>query len=60
MRKDLREAVGLGSPPAIFTTNSSESVNAVLKKKVDYKQHEWPRFNEHLKEVVEGQRDEVI
>ena len=33
MRRDLREAAGLGSPPAIFTTNPSELVNAVLKKK---------------------------
>ena len=60
MRRDLREAAGLGSPPTIFTTNPSESLNAVLKKKVDYKQHEWPKFNEHLKQLVEGQRDEVI
>ena len=60
MRRDLREAAGLGSPLAIFTTNPGESVNAVLKKKVDYKQHEWPKFNEHLKELVEGQRNEMI
>ena len=60
MRRDLREAAGLGFPPTIFTTNASKSVNAVLKKKVDYKQHQWPKFNDHLKQVVEGQRDEVI
>ena len=60
LRKDLREAAGLGSPPAIFTTNSSESINAMLKSKVNYKQHEWPQFNEQLKQLVEGQRDEVI
>ena len=28
--KDLRTAAGLGSPPAMFTTNGSESINAVL------------------------------
>ena len=60
MRRDLREAAGLGSPPTIFTTNRSESVNAMLKKKVDYKQHEWPKFNEHLKQLKQEQRDEVI
>ena len=60
MRKDLREAAGLSSPPTIFTTNPSESINAVLKKKVDYKRHEWPKFNEHLKQLIEGQREEVI
>ena len=27
MRKDVREAAGLGSPPEIFTTNRSESIN---------------------------------
>ncbi|MCG8621954.1 MAG: hypothetical protein MJE68_08180, partial [Proteobacteria bacterium] len=59
MRRDIREAAWLGSP-AIFTTNPSESVNAMVKKKVDYKQHEWPKFNDHLKQLVEGQRDEVI
>lgn len=37
MRRDIREAAWLGSPPAIFTTNPSESVNAMVKKKVDYK-----------------------
>ena len=37
--RDLREAAGLGSP-TIFTTNPRESLNAILKKKVDYKQHE--------------------
>ena len=35
MRKDLREVAGLGCPPAIFTTNPSESINAVVKRKVD-------------------------
>jgi hypothetical protein len=60
MRRDIREAVGLGSPPLMFTTNCSESVNAALKRKVNYKEHEWPDFNEHLKELVQAQREEVI
>ena len=37
MLKDVRIAVGLGYPPDIFTTNASESLNAALKKKVNYK-----------------------
>ena len=60
MRCGLREAAGLGSPPAIFTTNSSESLNSCLKRKVDFKQHEWPEFNKLMKEFVLNQRDEVI
>ena len=35
-------------------------MNQLLKSKVNYKQHEWPQFNEQLKQLVEGQRDEVI
>lgn len=35
--KYLREAAQLGSPPAIFTTNSSESINSAIKKQVSYK-----------------------
>ena len=33
MLKSLRQRCGLGSPPVSFTTNASESVNALLKKK---------------------------
>ena len=60
MRRDVREAAGLGAPPSTFTTNSSESINAVLKRKVDYKESEWPVFNKHIEQLVESQRDEVI
>ena len=42
MRRDLRESAGLGSPPSNFTTNSSESVNAAIKRKVNYKEHQYP------------------
>ena len=60
MRKDLRENVGLGSPPSTFTTNASESINAAIKRKVDYKESAWPEFNEHMKSFVESQREEVV
>lgn len=48
----------LGSPPSIFTTNSSESVKAALKWKVDFKESEWPAFNKHVEPFVESQRNE--
>ena len=60
MRRDVREAVGLGCPPSTFTTNSSESLNASIKQRMDYKQHEWPQFNRLIREFVMAQRDEVI
>ena len=58
MLKDVRIAVGLGNPPAIFTTNSNESINAVLKRKMDFKQTEWPKFNHGMKQLVNGHREE--
>ena len=36
MRKDLRETAGLRAPLAKFTTNSSESINAAIKRHVNY------------------------
>ena len=45
------------NPPDIFTTNASESLNAALKKKVNYKETEWPQFNEAVKELILAQRD---
>ena len=56
MRKDLREASGLGSPPAQFTTNGSESINAALKRKVNHQESDWPQlvnvFVESQEEIV--------
>ena len=37
MLRSVRQECGLGNPPDIFTTNQSESINAVLKHKMDYK-----------------------
>jgi hypothetical protein len=60
MRKDIREKAGLGSPPSIFTTNTSESINAVLKQKLNFKESEWPEFNDKMKTLSTQQREEVI
>ena len=32
----------------------------VFEKKVNYKEMEWPRFNEAVKEFISAQRDKVI
>ena len=52
MLKNIRSDVGLGFPPDIFTTNSNESLNAVIKKRLNYKESEWPEFNEAIKQLV--------
>lgn len=43
------------NPPSTFTTNMSESINALLKRKLDYKKQELPVFIE-VKELVSEQR----
>ena len=56
MLKDLGISVGLGFPPTIYTTNAIESLNAVIKRKIHYKETEWPEFNDQLKELVDTER----
>ena len=60
MLRNIHTVDGLGFPPDIFTINSSETVNAVIKKRLNYKESEWPEFNEAMKQLALGQRDEVI
>lgn len=55
MLRHVREDAGLGIPWPSFTTNASESLNAVLNKKVNYKKNELPEFVRHLKEVIDEQ-----
>ena len=55
----LREDIGLGSPPKVFFTNDSESVNAMLKECLGYKKHQWATFNSKIKEMVKQQQMEV-
>lgn len=50
MLRPIREDAGLGVPPSTFTTNASESLNALLKRKVDFKRSELTVFIEYLKQ----------
>lgn len=53
MLRPTREDCGLGNPPSNFTTNASESINGLLKHKVDYKKHQLPAF------IEKGSRAEI-
>ncbi len=58
MLPHVREQAGLGTPPDHFYTNTSESVNKVIKTKVDYKRNELLQFVNKLHDlVVEQQRE---
>ena len=59
MLKPVRREAGLGNPPLPFTTNASESFNAILNRKADYKKNELHVFINHLKQVVDEQEKEV-
>lgn len=50
MLAPIRQAAGLGNPPEPFYTNEIESINRVIKRKVDYKTSEWPGFCKMAKE----------
>lgn len=60
MLKSVREAAGLGSPPAIFTTNTSESLNKVIEQHVHYKSSQWLDFNDSMRSLVAAKREGVI
>ena len=50
---------GLGNPPDIFTANASESMNAVLKCKLEFKRSKLPLFVNKMKEIVGEQQKQV-
>ena len=57
--RSMRESVGLGSLPAAFYTNDSESINAFLKDSVGYKKSQWGLFNEKMKKIVKQRQCEM-
>ena len=59
MLRPIMEDCGLGNPPEIFTTNASESVNALLKHKVDYKRNDLPVLIEKIKQLIDEQQNEL-
>ena len=52
MLLSLREVAGLGNPPSLFYTNTSENLNSILHKKVCYKKSKWPKFHEAMKTLI--------
>jgi len=58
MIASVRCLAGLGNPPEYYTTNCNESLNDFLKRKVDFKHSEWPKFHEVLFAAVREQQEE--
>ena len=59
MLRPVRIRAGLGNPPSSFTTNASESINALLKNQVEYKKSDVPIFLEKLRDAIDEQQREV-
>ena len=59
MLRPVRIKAGLGNPPSNFTTNASESINALLKNQVEYKKSDVPVFLEKLRDAIDEQQREV-
>ena len=51
----VRVEAGLGTPPKLFTTNASESLNAVIKSKVNYEKSELGKFIDKMRCLVNDQ-----
>ena len=49
----------MGSPPEPFTTNSSESINGMIKHKVHYRRSELPVFVDKIHDIMREQQKEV-
>ena len=58
--KSVRSLAGLGNPPQCYTTNGNESLNNLLKRKANFKRHEWPQFHEILYSVIKEQETEFV
>lgn len=58
MIQSVRSCAGLGSPPQAYTTNNNESINSLLKHKIQYKKQEWPQFNSKMYDLVMEQQEE--
>ena len=59
MLRPVHEAAGLGSPHEQFSTNASESANALMKSKVDYKRSDLPVFIHKKKELASEQKKQL-
>ena len=58
MLKDTRISAGLGCPPARFTTNASESLNALIKSGVKYQKSQLSEFIDKLHAMIKEQERE--
>ena len=59
MMKPVSEEASLGSSPEPFTTNTSETVNSIIKSHILYKPSQLMELTENLREAIDEQEREV-
>ena len=52
---EARRLAGCGDPTCFFTTNSSESLNHIIKQEVEWKETKLPILIEKLKSIIDDQ-----
>ena len=55
----VRTSVGLGCPPAKYTTNGNECLNNIAQAHADYRRCSWTEFNNNMYDLVTMQSKEV-
>ena len=59
MLKEVRRHAGLGSPPAAYFNNIPESVNAIIKRGVEFKESEMSKFCHEMSILLLRQKEDV-
>ena len=59
MISSVRQAAGLGCPPAIYTTNRNESMNKVAKTQADHQRSTWVQLTNNMFDLVNDQLQEI-
>ena len=59
MLPQVRQQAGCKDPSALFTTNSSEPLNHIIKVEIEWNESQLPQLIEKLKSISDGQVSKV-
>lgn len=59
MLPEVRKQAGLSDPTMLYTTNSSESLNHLIKLEVDWKESSLPKVIDSLKKIADDNASEL-
>ena len=59
MLKEVRQRAGLGNPPTAYYNNIPESINAIIKRGVEFKESEMSKFCQEMSILLLRQKEDV-